>query len=430
MRVGLAAALLASLLIPSVVTATYAMSISNADPSVAVPTGSSTSVGISYVWNGTAPGDTWGLGTAFAVTLPSGYAWTALPTFTSFPTGSLTLAGLVPSNGGLTETWTLATFPSSGAWTLALSGGSVVAGDTSGTSPILLSVGGGYGVTVANLTPTGAAGGTGTATAGTLVPVTVSPTSVPATSTSTIGITFGAVAATCTSDSSFVVTTSGGTLTATSLPGVTIPSGGTTSVGVPCSLFGSVAGSSLTLQAPTTPSTTAVSVILASVGGESVVDSATSVTFTTVSASSGSFGGIGRGARKLRFYPATVTGTCAAAAAEPTIGVTTFGSATLATTGRNRLTITVALRGATPDTTYAVYVDQSGACSASPRSITTNARGNGTGRARVALVSGATQLWVTATSATTAFVTPAVTLMAQGRGSFWGAPRGRGFRAH
>jgi hypothetical protein len=156
----------------------------------------------------------------------------------------------------------------------------------------------------------------------------------------------------------------------------------------------------------------------------------TTVAFTAVSASSATVVGIGRAARKLRFYPATVTGTCAAAAAEPTTGVTTFGSATLTATGRNRLTLTVALRGVTPDTTYAVYVDQSGACSASPQSITTNARGNGTGRARVALVSGATQLWVTATSATAAFATPAVTLMAEGRSSFWRAPRGRGFRAH
>ena len=237
------------------------------------------------------------------------------------------------------------------------------------------------------------------------------------------------MAATCSSDAGLTVTTSGGTFTATSLPGVAIPSGGTSSVGVPCGLFGSVAGSSLTLQAPTTPGTAAVSVILASVGGESVVDSATTVAFTAVSASSATVVGIGRAARKLRFYPATVTGTCAAAAAEPTTGVTTFGSATLTATGRNRLTLTVALRGVTPDTTYAVYVDQSGACSASPQSITTNARGNGTGRARVALVSGATQLWVTATSATTAFATPAVTLMAEGRSSFWRAPRGRGFRA-
>ena len=252
------------------------------------------------------------------------------------------------------------------------------------------------------------------------MPVTVSPTSVPATSTSTIGITFGAVASTCTSDSAFIVTTSGGAFTATSLPGVIIPSGGTTSVGVPCGFFGSVAGSSLTLQAPTTPGTAAVSVILASVGGESIVDSATTVTFTPVSASSGRVGGIGRGARKLRFYPVTITGTCAAAAAEPSTGVSTFGSATLTATSRNRLTLTVALRGATPDTTYALYVNQSGACSASPLSVTTNARGNGTGHARLALVSGATQLWVTATSATTAFVTPAVTLMAERRGSFRG----------
>ncbi|MGO9205591.1 MAG: hypothetical protein ACLQBX_05265 [Candidatus Limnocylindrales bacterium] len=141
----------------------------------------------------------------------------------------------------------------------------------------------------------------------------------------------------------------------------------------------------------------------------------------------GNAGGRGHGARNLRFYPTTAT-TCALNAAQPSTGVTTYGFAILNTTGRNRLNITVALKDAAPNTTYAVYMDQSGTCSSAALfSVTTNGQGNGAGHGRLALGSSTT-FYVTATSATTAYVTPEVTLYGKGRGVK--APGNKGNNGH
>lgn len=404
--VGLAATLLASLLATSLVATTLAMTITNGNPSVTVPTGVATNVNLNYVWSGTAPTDTLTAGTTFAVTLPAGYGWTVLPTLTP-STGSMTFA--VPVTVGQTTTWTLSAFTATGAWTLTLAGGTVLTANTSGSAPVTLSVGGGGAVIIATLTASGATGGS-------VVPVTVSPTSVPADGTSTIGIAFGTV--TCTTQASFTVATTGGTFTTTNLPGVTSPVNGT-SVTVLCASFSLVGGKTLTLQAPTTPGTATITVTVTPTIGSASVDSSTMVTFTQVAPGQGQTEREhGKGARKVAFYAgagATTSG-CAALPATPSAGAQSFGFAILNTTGHNRLNVTVSLKGATPNATYSVTVQQApGTCSGA-FNVYTNSRGNGNGHVHLALTSGATQAWVTAISGSNVLVTRLATLPVKGHG--------------
>ncbi len=388
--VGLAATLLASILAASLAATTLALSISNANPSVVVPTGVPTNVGINVTWNGTAPGDTLGAGTTFAVILPAGYTWTALPTFSASPSAPV-LAG--PQTTGQITTWTLSSFGvTSGAWSLTLSGGQVVTSLTSGTAQITMSVGGGQAMTIARLSASGATGGT-------LVPVTVSPRSVPADGTSTITVTFGtpSAAATCASYSSFTVATTGGTFSASTLPGVTIPTGGTTSVTVPCANFSGVAGASLTLRAPTTPGRAVITVTLSSaLSSATVSDSRTVVTFTSPKPITEREREHARGASKVRFY----AGSSACSTSAPTVppaGTATFGFAVVNATGNGRLTVEVSLKGAAPNATYSISLDLAGTCTAVSRSLHTNARGNGNLHVNLANPAKATQVWVLAT---------------------------------
>jgi len=413
---ALAAAFLASILAAAMVVPTLALTTTNANPSVTVPTGIATSVGINYTWSGTTPADTLAIGTTFAIDTPAGYAWTVAPTFTPAPAGMITFSGPVASNGGLTQTWTLATFTASGSWTLTLAGGTIATSNTSGTSPINLRVGAAAPVQIASLTASGA-------TAGSLVPVLISPTTVPANGTSTIRILFGAVVATCATHTSFTVSTTAGAFTATTLPGVTIPVGGSTSVTVACASFGTTNGATLTLTSPKAAGSGTVSVVLSPVGGGPVADSSTTVTFTTPTKGGGGNGGrdldrgMGRGARKTGLYAAgSTTATCATAAAVPAAGTKTFGFAVLKTTGHGKLNGTVALKGAAPNTTFSVTVNQGGTCS-TPFTIRTNRAGNGAGHLHLALVPGAKSFWVTATGGSATYVTKAVTLTTKGKGS-------------
>ncbi|MGC8634012.1 MAG: hypothetical protein ACP5VP_05015 [Candidatus Limnocylindrales bacterium] len=394
--VGVAATLLASLLATSLVASALALSVTNADPSVTVPTGVATNVNLNYVWNGTVPADSLAPGTTFAVTLPAGYTWTAAPTLAS-STNSISLSGPVASslNGSVTETWTLISFGvTSGSWTLALTGGQVLTQLTSGAAPIVLSVGGGSNVVIATLTASGAVVTSG------VVPVTVSPLSVPANGTSTIGLTFGTPTTTnCSSYQSFTVTTTAGAFIVTTLPVVTSPVSGQ-SVTVACTSFDSVANATLTLQAPTTPGQATITVSLLPVGSSPtpVIDSATVVTFTKVVPSQGRAIGPehGKGARKVAFYATTGATPCAAAPATPTAGTPSFGFAILNTTGHSGLNVSVSLKGAAPNATYAVAVQQSPGTCGTTFTVRTNARGNGNGHQHLALLSGATQAWVTA----------------------------------
>jgi hypothetical protein len=414
-RVGglLAAAFLASIMATTMVVPTLALTTSNANPSVTVPTGTPTSIGISYAWSGTAPADTLAIGTTFAVNIPGGYAWSAAPAFTSAPVGAITFTGPVATNGGLTQTWTLATFPASGSWTLTFAGGTITTSSTSGTAPVTLTVGATAPVQIAGLTASGAA-------AGSLVPVLVSPTTVPARGTSTIRIAFGVVGATCATHTSFTVGSTAGVFTATTLTGVTIPAGGSTSVTVACANFGTVNGTTLTLKAPAAAGSGTISVVLSPLVGGSFTDSSTSVTFTTPAGTGGSNGGRdqdrgnGHGARKTGFYAAGLTAAgCATAVSVPAAGATSFGFAVLTTTGHGKLNVTVALKGAVPNATFSVSVSQGGTCS-TPFTIRTNRAGNGASHQHLSLVAGAKTFWVTATTGSVTYVTKAVTLATKG----------------
>ena len=391
-------------MVTAMVAPSLALTTTNANPSVTVPTGTPTSIGISYLWSGTAPADSLTIGTTFAINIPAAYAWSVAPTFTSAPVGAITLGGPVASNGGLTQTWTLATFPASGSWTLTLAGGTITTSNTSGTAPVTLTVGATAPVQIVRLTASGA-------TAGSLVPIVMSPTVVPADGISTTRIAFGVVGATCATHNSFTVGTTAGTFIATTLPGATLTS---TAVTVPCASFGSVNGATLTLRAPTTAVHGTVSVVLAPLAGGSFTDSSTKVTFAgPAGAGGGNVGndkdhGNGQGARKTGFYTTGLTtAACATSGAVPAAGAKSFGFAVLNSTGHGKLNATVALKGAVPNATFTVSVNQNGTCSAS-FTIRTNASGNGVGHQHLALAQGAKSFWVTATSGSAAYATKAV----------------------
>ena len=410
-------------MVTAMVVPTLALTTTNANPSVTVPTGTPTSVGISYVWSGTSPADTLAIGTTFTVNIPAGFSWSATPTFASAPVGAITLSGPVAANGGLTQTWTLATFPS-GSWTLTLAGGMITTSNTSGTAPVTLMVGAAAPVQIARLTASGT-------TAGSLVPIVISPTAVPADGISTTRIAFGAVAITCATHTTFTVGTTAGTFIATTLPGATL---GSTSVTVPCANFLTVNGATLTLRAPTTAVHATVSVVLSLVAGGSFTDSSTNLTFGRPAGAEGGGGhdgdhGAGQGARKTGLFAAGLTTAgCVTAGAVPAPGATSFGFAVIKTTGHGRLNVTVALKGAVPNATFTVAVNQGGTCSA-PFTIHTNGAGNGTGHQHLALVQGAKSFWVTASTSSATYVSKALTVPAKHKGHGHGHDN-RGDKGH
>jgi hypothetical protein len=264
------------------------------------------------------------------------------------------------------------------------------------------------------------------------VPVLISPTTVPANGTSTIRIAFGAVGATCATHASFTVSTTAGVFTSTTLPGVTIPAGGSTSVTVACANFGTANGATLTLTSPKAAGNGTVAVVLAPVGGGSVTDSSMTVTFTAPAGAGGGNGGRdqdrgnGRGARKTGLYAAgSTSAACATAAALPAAGAKTFGFAVLKTTGSAKLNVTVALKGAAPNASFTVTVNQGGTCS-TPFTIRTNGAGNGAGHQHLALVPGAKSFWVTATSGSATYATKAVTLATKSNDNGKGNDKGKG----
>ena len=416
--IGLAAALLSSVLATSVVATALAMTNPvNANPSVVAPYGVPTNVGIQYVWNGTGPADAIGVvgQTTFAITLPAGYYWSALPTFSPNVGSTITFGGPSVSNGGLTETWTLSGFSVTTPWSLTLAGGTVVATGAAGSGPITLKVGTATPVQVASLTSS--------INAGTAVPFTVSPLAVPADGTSTILLTFGLPTAACASAGSFTVGTSAGTFVATGLTLVAPSVVGGASVTASCASAGLVQGKTLTLRAPTMAGTATVTVKLA---GATAADSTATVTFTSTAVKPGPVapGAKKLGAGKVRFYGGSATaGGCASSAATPAAGAATFGFAVVNVTGSHKLNLNVevSLKGALPNATYAIAVQQApGSCSTAVN-IRTNARGNANRHFHLTLSGAATQVWVTATSGASVLVTPAVTVAAKHHD-----PRGKG----
>ena len=114
--------------------------------------------------------------------------------------------------------------------------------------------------------------------------------------------------------------------------------------------------------------------------------------------------GKGHGARKGAFF-LNPTWTCAAGA-QPAAHAATFGFAILNTTGHHMLNVNVVLKGAKPNASYDLWVNQDpGTCPLSTPTkvgaVHTNAHGNGTGHLRVAIETTATHFWVSAVSGRT-----------------------------
>ena len=362
-RVGgaLAAAFLASILAAAMVVPSLALTITNAKCNVTVPTGIPTAVGISYARSSTAPGDTLAVGTTFAVNIPAGYAWTAAPTLSSTPVGAITLSGPVPTNDGLTQTWTLTTFPASGSWTLTLAGGTISTTNTTGTAHVTLTVGATAPVQVARLTASGAA-------AGSLVPVLISPTVVPADGISTTRIVFGVVGATSGTYISFTVSTTAGTFVGDDPAPGDRYSGRRQHRG-DGAVRKLVEAVNIAQDAdPASPDDRrprdGLRQVLAPLAGGSFTDSSTKVTFAGPAGAGGGHGdndkdhGSGHGARKTGFYAAGLTtAACATAGAVPAAGAKSFGFAVLNSTGHGKLNATVALKGAVPNATFTVSVN-------------------------------------------------------------------------
>jgi len=272
---------------------------------------------------------------------------------------------------------------------------------------------------LASLIATAAAG---SALAAPAVSYTVTPASatVPADGTSTITFTFAGYE---TASANVTIMTTAGTFSATSAgSGFVIgPSGTFATVTNPNDI---AAGATLTLKAPAKARSGVVTVWLTPVGGgAAVIDSTTAVHFTATGTPGDKGGrdsdrGKGHGARKTAFYSDPAY-TCAAGA-QPASGAQTFGFAVLRTTGHRTLEVTVALKGALPNATYDLWVNQDpGACPLGAPTkvgaVHTNALGNGNGHVRVALVSGATNFWVSATSGPSVLRTKAVQLKLKGR---------------
>ncbi len=191
--------------------------------------------------------------------------------------------------------------------------------------------------------------------------------------------------------SALTLTTTAGTFTA-----VTSNSVWTSSPTVPgSSLSGTVASTTgsatVSLVAPTAAATATIQL-----SDNGVVLDTVTVTFTNAAPGQGNTEREhGKGARKVGFYATTGATTCATAPVAPSVGTKSFGFAILNTTGHGRVNVEVSLKGAAPNATYSVYLDQAGSCSP-VFTLHTNSRGNGNRHLNVAMVSGATQAWLTA----------------------------------
>ena len=155
----------------------------------------------------------------------------------------------------------------------------------------------------------------------------------------------------------------------------------------------------------TTPPTTVAAATIQLIDNNVVLDTVT-VAFTNTSAGQGNTEREhGKGARKVAFYASTGGTTCAAAPVTPSAGTRSFGFAILNTTGHGRVNVEVSLKGAAPNSTYSVYLDQAGTCSTTPFTLHTNSRGNGNRHVNLTMASGATQAWLTAVQTTGSAVT-------------------------
>ncbi len=163
--------------------------------------------------------------------------------------------------------------------------------------------------------------------------------------------------------------------------------------------------STVSLRAPTTAGASVLQLYFTPTGGSQQLLDTVTVTFTKLSSGQGNTEREhAKGARKVAFYASTGATMCAAAPVAPSAGTRSFGFAILNTTGHGRVNVEVSLKGAAPNSTYSVYLDQAGTCSP-VFTLRTNSRGNGNRHLNLAMVSGATQAWLTAIQATGAAVT-------------------------
>lgn len=154
--------------------------------------------------------------------------------------------------------------------------------------------------------------------------------------------------------------------------------------------------STVTLRAPTTAGASVLQLYFTPTGGSQQLLDTVTVTFTKAAPGQGQTEREhGKGARKVAFYATTGATACATAAVTPSTGTPSFGFAVLNTTGHGRVNVEVSLKGAAPNSTYSVYLDQAGTCSAA-FTLHTNSRGNGNRHLNLAMVSGATQAWLIA----------------------------------
>jgi hypothetical protein len=173
-----------------------------------------------------------------------------------------------------------------------------------------------------------------------------------------------------------------------------------------------VAGSTIAFSSPTVKTTTggaSGAVVLSGLSNpSSVVVARVHFTGLANGRNQDNDRGKGHGARKGAFF-LNPSWSCPTGA-QPIADAATYGFAVLNTTGHHMLNVNVVLKGALPNATYDVWVNQdpgllsAGACPLAAATKTgavhTNAKGNGTAHLRVAIVSGATHFWVSATNGT------------------------------
>ncbi len=405
---GLTASLLASLLAVSAGTAVAA----TASPvtTAVVPDGTATTLPLATV-TATAPTDL--PAGALTLTLPAGFSWAATGTIATVETGGT----LAVTDGAITLGGTTATFVLSGTGvagsTIAFSSPTVRTTTSGASGSVVLSgLSSPASVVVAKLKALYGPFGSS-------IVYYTSATSVPADGTSSILLTFLGGAGVPSAGNAVSITTTAGRFTGSS--GLTFSSAPTYPTTSLSGITAVGAWATLTLQSATTAGNAQVSVQIAPIaGGVAVTDSTT--TFHFKANGGGGDGdhdgrdhdrGKGHGARKVGFFQDPAW-TCATGA-QPIAHAPRFGFAILNTTGHGKLNVNVVLKGALPNATYDVWVNQDpGGCPLASATkvgaVRTNAKGNGTGHLKVAIVSGAQRFWVSATSGTSVLRTRAATL--------------------
>src|SRR3989338_4289299 len=103
------------------------------------------------------------------------------------------------------------------------------------------------------------------------------------------------------------------------------------------------------------------------------------------------------GAGKAPLYNAPANFTCPTGA-QPAATDPTYGFAVINTTNNGMVIAEVSLKGATPNSTYDIYVNQDpdGCPTVATGTLTTNSQGNGNANVKVPAVSTATKYWVSA----------------------------------